>query len=147
MNHDEGFENYIQRVNDIIETIRDVGGNLEEGYVIRKIMLSLPKPYKPKKCAIKECHDLDKYTIDQLLGILYTYKIIEMEDIERERKEATFNVSNIVEDDKKESENLNEIKTNFVRRLKRGTRKYKGELPLKCFNYGRIGHYAYKMYV
>jgi hypothetical protein len=32
----------------------------------------------------------------------------------------------------------------FVRRLKRGTNKYKGKLPFKCFNCGRIGHYAKK---
>lgn len=33
---------------------------------------------------------------------------------------------------------------NFVRRLNRGTRKYKGKLLPKYFNCGRIGHYAFK---
>jgi hypothetical protein len=33
---------------------------------------------------------------------------------------------------------------NFVRKLKRGTKKYKGMLPLKCFNCGKIGHFANK---
>ena len=33
---------------------------------------------------------------------------------------------------------------NFVRKLKRGTRKYKSKLPFKCFNCGRIGHYDKK---
>jgi hypothetical protein len=33
---------------------------------------------------------------------------------------------------------------NFVKNLKRGTGKYKGKLPLKCFNCGRIGHFASK---
>jgi hypothetical protein len=28
--------------------------------------------------------------------------------------------------------------------LKRGTNKYKGILPLKCFNCGKIGHFANK---
>ena len=32
----------------------------------------------------------------------------------------------------------------FVRKLKRGTGKYKDKLPFKCFNCGRIGHYAKK---
>jgi hypothetical protein len=31
-----------------------------------------------------------------------------------------------------------------VRRLKKGTGKYKGKLPLKCFNCGKIGHFASK---
>jgi hypothetical protein len=33
---------------------------------------------------------------------------------------------------------------NFVKNLKRGTVKYKGKLPLKCFDCGRIGHFASK---
>jgi hypothetical protein len=35
-------------------------------------------------------------------------------------------------------------KHTFVRNLKRGTIKYKGKLPFKCFNCCRIGHYAKK---
>ena len=33
---------------------------------------------------------------------------------------------------------------NFVKNMKRGTRKYKGTLPLKCFGCGRIGHFSSK---
>jgi hypothetical protein len=31
-----------------------------------------------------------------------------------------------------------------VRRLKKGSGKYKGKLPFKCFNYGKIGHFSSK---
>ena len=31
-----------------------------------------------------------------------------------------------------------------MKRLKKGSGKYKGKLPFKCFNYGRIGHFANK---
>jgi hypothetical protein len=31
-----------------------------------------------------------------------------------------------------------------VRRLKKGSRKYQGKLPFKCFNCGNIGHFASK---
>jgi hypothetical protein len=33
---------------------------------------------------------------------------------------------------------------NFVRSLKKGNGKYKGNLPLKCFNCGKIGHFSSK---
>jgi hypothetical protein len=33
---------------------------------------------------------------------------------------------------------------NFVRKLKRGTGKYKDMLPLKCFNCDGIGHFYSK---
>jgi hypothetical protein len=31
-----------------------------------------------------------------------------------------------------------------VKRLKKGSGKYKGKLPFKCFNCGKIGHFANK---
>ena len=31
-----------------------------------------------------------------------------------------------------------------MRRLQLGTRRFKGKLPFKCFNCGRVGHYAAK---
>lgn len=33
---------------------------------------------------------------------------------------------------------------NFIKRLKRGSRKYKGKFPIKFFNCGEVGHYASK---
>ena len=35
-------------------------------------------------------------------------------------------------------------RSNFVRKIKRGIGRYKGKLPFKCFNCGRIEHYAKK---
>ena len=32
----------------------------------------------------------------------------------------------------------------LLKKLEKGTVKYKGNLPLKCFNYGRIGHISSK---
>jgi hypothetical protein len=35
-------------------------------------------------------------------------------------------------------------KAKFVRKLKSGPRKYKGKIPIKCFNCGRIGQFFVK---
>ena len=32
----------------------------------------------------------------------------------------------------------------FVRRLKKGSGKYKGNMPFKCFKCGKIGHFSFK---
>jgi hypothetical protein len=37
-----------------------------------------------------------------------------------------------------------EEEANFVRKLKRGSIKYKGMLPFKCFHCGKVGHFASK---
>jgi hypothetical protein len=38
----------------------------------------------------------------------------------------------------------NEETTNFIKKLKKGTGKYKGRIPLIYFNYEKIGHFANK---
>jgi hypothetical protein len=39
---------------------------------------------------------------------------------------------------------IDEIEENFVRRLTKGPGKYKGKMPLKCFNCGKISHFSPK---
>jgi hypothetical protein len=53
-------------------------------------------------------------------------------------REASFKV------DKNEDSEPGEIEAKFVKRLKKGSGKYKGKLPFKCFNCGKIGHFANK---
>jgi hypothetical protein len=74
---------------------------------------------------------------DQLLGTLTTYEMRIVKDKPTSR-EASFKAS------RNEDSEPDEIEAKFVKRLKKGSTKYKGKLPLKCFNYGRIGHFANK---
>jgi len=37
-----------------------------------------------------------------------------------------------------------EEESNFVKNLQRGTGRFRGKLPFKCFACGRVGHYATK---
>ena len=46
--------------------------------------------------------------------------------------------------DKNEDSEPDEIEAKFVKRLKKGSGKYKGKLPFKCFNCDKIGHFANK---
>ena len=55
---------------------------------------------------------------------------------ESSRKEAAFKASS-----ENQSEILDDEEALFIKKLEKGTRKYKGKLPLKCFNCGRIGHF------
>ena len=45
-------------------------------------------------------------------------------------------------EDEPNSDGVDELEANFTRKLKKGTRKYKGMFPFKCFSCGNIGHYA-----
>jgi hypothetical protein len=46
--------------------------------------------------------------------------------------------------DKNTNSELDEIEAKFVRRLKKGSGKFQGKLPFKCFNCGKIGHFSFK---
>jgi hypothetical protein len=74
---------------------------------------------------------------DQLIEMLTAYEMRIVKDKPTSR-EASFKA------DKNEDYEPDEIEAKFVRRLKKGLGKYKGKLPFKCFNYGKIGHFANK---
>jgi hypothetical protein len=38
-----------------------------------------------------------------------------------------------------------EEEANFIRKLQKGSGKYKGKLPFKCFNYGKVGTFFLQM--
>ena len=71
-------------------------------------------------------------------GILTAYEMRTRQD-KNSKKEAVFKVTS-----KNQSENIDDEESLFVIRLNKDTGKYKGKLPLKCFNCGRIGHFSHK---
>ena len=89
-------------------------------------------------------------SIDELQGILTAYEM--RTKLEKTfRREATFKASRKIKKNKQKSkssssssEDSDDEVANFVRKMKRGTNKYKGKLPFKCFNCGKIGHFASK---
>jgi hypothetical protein len=93
--------------------------------------------FNPKVFAIEELNDLKTLSIDQLLGTLTAYEMRINKDKSITR-EASF------KEDKNTDSDLDDIEAKFVRRLKKGSGKYQGKLPFKCFNCGKIFHFASK---
>ena len=81
--------------------------------------------------------------MNQLLGNLTAYEM-RLPQRKSNVREAAFNI----EKKKEEKEDIcscsDEEEAKFVRKLDKGSGKYKGKLPFKCFNCGRVGHYAAK---
>jgi hypothetical protein len=90
-----------------------------------------------KVSSIEELNDLRTLEFDQLLGTLTAYEMRIVKDKPSSR-EASFKA------DKNEDYDPDEIEEKIVKRLKKGSSKYKGKMPFKCFNYDRIGHFANK---
>jgi hypothetical protein len=117
--------------------MKALGEKIEEPSLVQNFLRSLPDRFNLKVSSIEELNDLKALAFDQLLGILTAYemRIVKYKPTSRE---ASFKA------DKNEDSELDEIEAKFVRRLNKGSRKYKAKLPFKCFNYGKIGHFANK---
>jgi hypothetical protein len=87
--------------------------------------------------------------MDELHGTLTTYEMRTDTENGQPNRQASFrsmkktrnNEHRVEERSGNESD---EEEAHFVRKIKRGTDKYKGKLPFKDFNCGRVGHYAKK---
>ena len=152
MKEEENIVAYFLQVDEIVNIIKGLGEKIEEPVIVQKILRSLPMRFDSKIFAIEERSDLNTMMVDELHGTLTVYEMrIEQED--PAGKEAAFKVSNKKGISKQkpkseysndDDESDNEEEANFMRKLKRGTGKYKGKLALKRFECGRIGHFASK---
>ena len=83
--------------------------------------------------------------MDELYGILIAYELrIGRENHSKE--ETTFKVFKKTEDQKSklqsnsQEETYDEEGSNFIKKLQKGSGKYKGKLPFRCVNCGKVGH-------
>ena len=81
--------------------------------------------------------------MNQLLGNLTSYEM-RLPQRKSNVREAAFKIEKSKEEKEDTCSCSNEEEAIFVRRLDRGSGKYKSKIPFKCFNYGRVGHYASK---
>ena len=151
MKKEENIATYFLQVDQIVNIIEGLGEKVEEPFIVQKILRSLPMRFHSKISAIEKKLDLNTMTVDELHGTLTAYEMrTEQEDLAG--KEATFKASNkrgtsnpkTKSKDSNNDESDNKKEANFVRKLKRGIAKYKGKLPLICFECGKIGHFASK---
>ena len=105
--------------------------------------------YNPKVSTLEDRQDTEKITLDELYGILTAYELrIGWENPSKE--EATFKVLKNPKDQKQrfqsnpQEDSFDEEEANFIKKLPRGSGKYKGKLPFKCFDCGKVGHFSSK---
>ena len=110
--------------------MNSLGENIDEASLVHKILRSFPEIFNPKVSVVEELSGVKTMPIDQLLGILTSYEIRIVKQKSTTR-EASF------KSDKNIDSEMDVAEEKFVRRLKKGSGKYKGNMPFKC---GKIGH-------
>jgi hypothetical protein len=129
------------------------GEEIKESVIVQKVLRSLPMRFNPKISTLEERSDLNSISMDELHGIFTAYEMRTKQE-NPDVKEATFKSSKISKKKKNEqkeyssssdiSEDDEEV-ANFVKRLNKGADgRYRGKLPLICFNCDGIGHFCNK---
>jgi hypothetical protein len=147
----EDIEAYFLQVDETVNAIIGLGEEIEESIIVQKLLRSLPMRFNPKISTLEEISDLDSISMDELHGIFTAYEMrTEQENLDV--KEAAFKASKRSKQKKKEQEEYSnnsdaseddEEVANFLKRLNKGTNgRYRGKLPLICFNCDGIGHFV-----
>jgi hypothetical protein len=126
---------------------------MKEPIIVQKVLRSLLIIFDPNISSLEEREDLDTLSMENLHGILIAYGMRTKQE-NPSNKEATLKTSKRTNKKKKKKSNPNcncsdesyedEEMDNLIKMLMNGISKYKGMLPLKCFNCGGIGHFYSK---
>ena len=75
MSDDECFDEFYAKLNDIVNFAYNLGKIYDQPKMIRKILRSLTKNFRPKVTVITESKDVDSIPIDELVGYLQSYEL------------------------------------------------------------------------
>lgn len=145
MHDDESIPEFFLRVDDIVNSMKNLGDEIKDTTIVESILRSLTPKFDSRVSAIEEMQDLKNITIKQLHGILTAYEMRKGDILGI--REATFKATNKgkeKEDPKETSYILDKEKANFVKKLQVGISRFEGNIHFKWFSYGRVGHYGAK---
>ena len=73
MKEEKNIAEYLIRVDEIVNAIRGIGGEIKEKEVVGKVLRTLPMKYDSKVSTLEERDDLKLMTVDELHGIFNAY--------------------------------------------------------------------------
>ena len=92
MKEKENITEYLLRVDEIVNVIRSLGGEIKEKEVVEKVLRTLLMRYDTKVSTLEEWDDLELMTVDELHGIFTAYEMRTWQDGPL-RKEEIFKVT------------------------------------------------------
>jgi hypothetical protein len=146
MKDGENISEYFERVDNIVNAIIGLGVEVSYNELVEKILRTLPMLYNPKVSSLEYRENLDQITMDELYGILIAYEIrLGHENLPK--GEATFKVLKKTKNQKKKPqlihhEEFDVEEASFIKKLQKGSGRYKDKLLFKCFNCVKVGHFV-----
>ena len=148
MQKNETIQEFFTMVIDAVNDLRSHGKNKKDSSIVKKILRILPERFASKVAAIEESRDLNSMSLHDLQCNLIAYemriKSTESSSMSSISKETAFKAmrhlkikekeeSSSEDNDDDEGESEGEVLAYFTRKLKKGSKKGKGQLSLRCY--------------
>ena len=75
MHENQNFSFFYSKLSGIVNFFFNLGEPILDSKVVRKILRSLPKRFRPKVITIEESKDIDSKRIDELVGFIQAYEM------------------------------------------------------------------------
>ncbi|XP_075087726.1 uncharacterized protein LOC142169723 [Nicotiana tabacum] len=149
MKDDESIQDMHTRFTSIINELHSLGEIIPRNKLVRKILSVLLVSWESKVNAITEAKDLQKLTIDELIGNLKTYEMKKKKDHERREPKREKNL--VLKTDNNESSDEDVDMAYLTKRFQKMVRKNR-DIPKKgssskprgydlCHKCGKPGHF------
>ena len=73
MHENQNFASFYSELSNIVNSYFNLGKSILDSKVLKKILRSLPKRFRPKVIVIEEIKDINLMRIDKLVGSIETY--------------------------------------------------------------------------
>ena len=75
MSDDESFDKFYAKLNDIVNSVYNLGEIYDQPKIVRKILRSLTEDFRPKVTVITKSNDVDSIPINELIESLQSYEL------------------------------------------------------------------------
>ncbi|KAI3788194.1 hypothetical protein L2E82_00924 [Cichorium intybus] len=74
MKESEGVDEFAVKVSNIVSTMRTLGDNVDESYVVKKLLRAVPTKFLQIASTLEQFGDLDKMTVEEVIGRLKAHE-------------------------------------------------------------------------
>ena len=137
MYDDKYFDELYAKLNDIVNSAYNLGEIYDQPKIVRKILRSLTKNFRPKVTAITESKDVDSISVDELVRSLQSYEL----DLPKTSKSKSMALKSVNDvdvsdfDDELSATEIAYLAKNFKNFLRNNNRKAKGKNTVEPRNF------------
>lgn len=129
MEEDEKISQFNAKLSKLVNIMRCPGENIFKSKVVRKVLRSLPKRFRPKVTAREERKDLEVMKLEELIGSLQTFEMTIKEPIKN--KGDALKVEEPSESNEDSDDDLTLIDKRFNKFFRRNTKDYSKDKQMR----------------